>query len=175
MIAAFDEMRGRGDCVREPYAALAQWLGTQKIDDLHVKREEAEALFRRLGITFAVYGNGEAAERLIPFDILPRIISASEWRRLSAGIEQRVRALNAFLYDIYHSQDIVRAGRIPAELIVQNSAFVPEMVGVDPPLGIYSHIIGIDLVRTGESDFYVLEDNTRTPSGSPTCWRTAKP
>ena len=165
MIAAFDEMRGRGDGVREPYAALAQWLGTQKIDDLHVKREEAEALFRRLGITFAVYGNGEAAERLIPFDILPRIISASEWRRLSAGIEQRVRALNAFLYDIYHSQDIVRAGRIPAELIVQNSAFVPEMVGVDPPLGIYSHIIGIDLVRTGESDFYVLEDNTRTPSG----------
>ena len=158
-------MRGRGDGVREPYAALAQWLGTQKIDDLHVKREEAEALFRRLGITFAVYGNGEAAERLIPFDILPRIISASEWRRLSAGIEQRVRALNAFLYDIYHSQDIVRAGRIPAELIVQNSAFVPEMVGVDPPLGIYSHIIGIDLVRTGESDFYVLEDNTRTPSG----------
>ncbi len=165
MTAAFDEMRGLGDSVREPYSALAQWLGTQKIDDLHSKRTEAEAIFRRLGITFAVYGNGEAAERLIPFDILPRIIAAAEWRRLSAGIEQRVRALNAFLYDIYHRQEIVRAGRIPAELIIQNSAFVPEMIGVDPPLGIYSHIIGIDLVRTGENDFYVLEDNTRTPSG----------
>jgi len=164
-MAAFDEMRGHGDCVREPYAELAQWLGTQNIDDLQTKRVEAEALSRRLGITFAVYGNGEAAERLIPFDILPRIIAAAEWRRLSAGIEQRVRALNAFLFDIYHRQEIVRAGRIPADLIVQNEAFVPEMTGVDPPLGIYSHIIGIDLVRTGENDFYVLEDNTRTPSG----------
>jgi uncharacterized circularly permuted ATP-grasp superfamily protein len=165
VITAFDEMRGSGDGIRAPYCELAQWLGTQKIDELQSKRSEAEELFRRLGITFAVYGNGEATERLIPFDILPRIIAAAEWRRLSAGIEQRVRALNAFLYDIYHRQEIVRAGRIPAELIVQNSAFVPEMIGVDPPLGIYSHIIGIDLVRTGENDFYVLEDNTRTPSG----------
>ena len=165
VIAAFDEMRGSGDSIREPYAALAQWLGTQKIDELQSKRSEAEDLFRRLGITFAVYGNGEAAERLIPFDILPRIIAAAEWRQLSAGIEQRVRALNAFLHDIYHRQEIIRAGQIPAELIIQNSAFVPEMIGVDPPLGIYSHIIGIDLVRTAENDFYVLEDNTRTPSG----------
>jgi uncharacterized circularly permuted ATP-grasp superfamily protein len=162
---AFDEMNGFGGGVREPYRAVAEWLETQKIDDLKKKRSEAEALFRRTGITFAVYGDGEAAERLIPFDIIPRIISASEWRRLAAGIEQRVKALNAFMYDIYHRQEILRAGRIPEELVVQNSAFVPEMIGVDPPLGIYSHILGIDIVRTGPNEFYVLEDNTRTPSG----------
>jgi uncharacterized circularly permuted ATP-grasp superfamily protein len=162
---AFDEMNGFGGGVREPYRAVAEWLGTQKIDDLKKKRTEAEALFRRTGITFAVYGDGQASERLIPFDIVPRIISASEWRRLAAGIEQRVKALNAFMYDIYHRQEILRAGRIPEELVIQNSAFVPEMIGVDPPLGIYSHIIGIDIVRTGPNEFYVLEDNTRTPSG----------
>ncbi len=165
MSKAFDEMNGFGGGVREPYRAVAEWLETQKIDDLKKKRSEAEALFRRTGITFAVYGDGEAAERLIPFDIIPRIISASEWRRLAAGIEQRVKALNAFMYDIYHRQEILRAGRLPEELVVQNSAFVPEMIGVDPPLGIYSHILGIDIVRTGPNDFYVLEDNTRTPSG----------
>lgn len=165
MSKAFDEMNGFGGGVREPYRAVAEWLETQKIDDLKKKRTEAEALFRRTGITFAVYGDGQAAERLIPFDIVPRIISASEWRRLAAGIEQRVKALNAFMYDIYHRQEILRAGRIPEELVVQNTAFVPEMIGVDPPLGIYSHIIGIDIVRTGPNEFYVLEDNTRTPSG----------
>ncbi len=165
MSKAFDEMNGFGGGVREPYRAVAEWLETQKIDDLKKKRSEAEALFRRTGITFAVYGDGEAAERLIPFDIIPRIISASEWRRLAAGIEQRVKALNAFMYDIYHRQEILRAGRIPEELVVQNSAFVPEMIGVDPPLGVYSHILGIDIVRTGPNEFYVLEDNTRTPSG----------
>ncbi len=161
----FDEMYGAGGDVRGPYAMVAEWLGTQRIDDLKIKHDEAEALFRRVGITFSVYGDGKSSERLIPFDIVPRIIAAAEWRRLSAGIEQRVRALNAFMFDIYHRQEILKAGRIPAELIIQNEAFVPEMIGVEPPLGIYSHIIGIDIVRTGEDDFFVLEDNTRTPSG----------
>ena len=162
---AFDEMNGTGDGVRAPYQAVSEWLGTQKLDDLKQKLLEAETMFRRTGITFAVYGSEEAAERLIPFDIIPRIISAAEWRRLTAGIEQRVRALNAFMYDIYHRQEIIKAGKVPEELIVGNSAFVPEMMGVEPPLGIYSHIIGIDIVRTSENDFFVLEDNTRTPSG----------
>ena len=165
MTAAFDEMSAFGGGVREPYRAFAEWLGSQRIETLQQKTTEAEALFRRSGITFAVYGADDTSERLIPFDILPRIISSAEWRRLEAGIEQRVRALNAFMYDIYHRQEILKAGRIPEELIVQNKAFVPEMIGVDPPRGIYSHIIGIDLVRTGEDDFMVLEDNTRTPSG----------
>ena len=130
---AFDEMNGFGEGVREPYAALASWLGVQRVEDLKKKSAEAEALFRRTGITFAVYGDAEAAERLIPFDMIPRIIAAAEWRRLSAGIEQRVKALNAFMYDIYHRQEIIKAGRIPAELVIQNSAFVPEMIGVEPP------------------------------------------
>jgi uncharacterized circularly permuted ATP-grasp superfamily protein len=162
---AFDEMNGLGNGVRAPYEAVARWLGQQRPEDLERKLADAETLFRRIGITFNVYGQADAAERLIPFDIVPRVIAAQEWRRLAAGIEQRVRALNAFMHDIYHRQEILRAGRIPAELIIQNSAFVPEMIGVDPPRGIYSHIIGVDIVRTGESDFYVLEDNTRTPSG----------
>lgn len=165
MAAAFDEMNGNGDGVRDPYLSVHQWLQTQKIDDLKRKRGEAEALFRRTGITFAVYGDDAATERLIPFDIIPRILSAAEWRRLAAGIEQRVRALNAFMYDIYHRQEIIRAGRVPEDLIIQNVAFLPEMMCVEPARGVYSHIIGIDIVRTSENEFFVLEDNTRTPSG----------
>jgi uncharacterized circularly permuted ATP-grasp superfamily protein len=164
-LAAFDEMDGKGSGVRDPYATVHQWLQTQKIDELKRKRTEAEALFRRTGITFAVYGDDAATERLIPFDIIPRILSASEWRRLATGIEQRVRALNAFMYDIYHRQEIIRAGRIPEDLIIQNTAFLPEMMCVEPARGVYSHIIGIDIVRTSENEFFVLEDNTRTPSG----------
>ncbi|PPD00805.1 MAG: hypothetical protein CTY31_04635 [Hyphomicrobium sp.] len=158
-------MNGHGGGVRAPYRDVAEWLGVQRIETLKQKTAEAEALFRRSGITFAVYGSDDASERLIPFDILPRIISGSEWRRLETGIEQRVRALNAFMYDIYHRQEILKAGIIPEELVIGNKAFVPEMIGVDPPRGIYSHIIGIDMVRTGEDQFMVLEDNTRTPSG----------
>ena len=161
----FDEMEGFGEGIRDPYAAFAAWLGEQRIEDLAAKRTEAETIFRRSGITFAVYGDGAATERLIPFDIIPRVLSAGDWRRLARGIEQRVKALNAFIYDIYHRQEILKAGRIPEDLIINNAAFVPEMMGVAPPLGIYSHIIGIDIVRTGENDFFVLEDNTRTPSG----------
>src|SRR5258708_20354643 len=120
LTAAFDEMNGTGGGVREPYASVHEWLKTQKIDDLKRKREDAEALFRRTGITFAVYGDDAATERLIPFDIIPRILSAAEWRRLAAGIEQRVRALNAFMYDIYHRQEIIKAGPIPEARIIQH-------------------------------------------------------
>ena len=165
MAGGFDEMSGFDGAVREPYRIVQSWLAAQPIEELRRKSSDAEALFRRTGITFAVYGESSAAERLIPFDLIPRILSAQEWRRLAAGIEQRVKALNAFMYDIYHRQEILRAGRIPAELIIQNSAFAPEMMGAEPPRGIYSHIIGIDIVRTGEDEFQVLEDNTRTPSG----------
>ncbi|MCB1485302.1 MAG: circularly permuted type 2 ATP-grasp protein [Hyphomicrobiaceae bacterium] len=165
MDAAFDEMNGFGEGIREPYRALAEWLGTQRLDHLSAKSIEAETLFRRTGITFNVYGAQEATERLIPFDIIPRIISNSEWRKLQQGIEQRVGALNAFMYDIYHRQEILKAGRVPSDLVIQNSAFVPEMLGCNPPRSVYSHIIGIDLVRIGPDEFRVLEDNTRTPSG----------
>lgn len=161
----FDEMHGFGDEVRTPYQDYHQLLRGMDTARLKNKAQKAEDFFRRTGITFNVYGDAEAEERLIPFDLLPRIISAHEWRTLTRGIEQRIKALNAFLHDIYHRQEILRAGRIPEHLITQNDAFLPQMIGVNPPGGIYTHIVGTDLVRTGADEFYVLEDNARTPSG----------
>ena len=161
----FDEMWGRDTVLREPYAAFNSWLEGEDPKDLRAKQREAEDLFRLTGITFNVYGRAEAEERLIPFDIIPRIISGLEWQKLSRGIEQRVRAINAFLYDIYHGQEILKAGRVPVEMVSRNEAFLPQMLGVRPPGGVYTHIVGIDLVRTGPGEFYVLEDNARTPSG----------
>ncbi len=161
----FDEMTNADGSVREPYLILDQWLKEQPAEARGFMAADAEGIFRRLGITFAVYGSNEGTEKLIPFDIIPRIISAIEWRKLSKGIEQRVRALNAFLHDIYHRQEILKAGRVPEKLILNNSAFCPEMMGLDPARGIYSHIIGVDIVRVGPDDWYVLEDNLRTPSG----------
>lgn len=164
-MSAFDEMLAGDGQVRAPYAALKRWLDQQAPEALAKKALEAEGVFRKTGITFAVYGQEQALERIIPFDIVPRIITGREWRFLSQGIEQRVMAINAFLDDIYNRQEIVRAGRIPKNLITQNEAYLPEMIGFRPPRNVYTHIIGIDLVRTEENQFYVLEDNARTPSG----------
>ncbi|WP_339744446.1 circularly permuted type 2 ATP-grasp protein [uncultured Maricaulis sp.] len=161
----FDEMLDADGQPHEPYADYAAWMATMEGPALRRKAREAEAFFRRTGITFNVYGRSAGDERLIPFDLVPRIISAREWARLTKGIEQRVRAINAFLYDIYHDQEIIRAGRIPASLIANNDAFLPKMFGVKPPGGVYTHIVGVDLVRTGKNEFFVLEDNARTPSG----------
>jgi uncharacterized circularly permuted ATP-grasp superfamily protein len=163
--ATFDEMWGRDAALRRPYRAIESWFSAEDPARLRRKAREAEDLFRLTGITFNVYGQSEARERLIPFDIVPRVIAAREWDRLSRGIEQRVRAINAFLHDIYHRQEILRAGRVPVEAVARNAAFLPQMIGVDPPGGVYTHIVGTDLVRTGEDEFYVLEDNARTPSG----------
>ncbi len=164
-MVAFDEMSPDESGVRGPYFGYDSWLREQDTTRLSQKTRDAERVFRKTGITFAVYGEAESAERLIPFDIVPRIISGNEWRRLTQGIEQRVQALNAFLDDIYHRQEILRAGRVPKELVANNIAFLPEMIGVRPPGGVYTHIIGVDIVRTGEDEFFVLEDNARTPSG----------
>lgn len=161
----FDEMWGTDESLREPYRGFCEWLDQENPARLRAKQREAEELFRLTGITFNVYGKSEAEERLIPFDIIPRIISGTEWLRLTRGIEQRVRAINAFLHDIYHKQEIVKAGRIPEEMISRNDAFLPHMIGVTPPGGVYTHIVGIDLVCTGPGEFFVLEDNARTPSG----------
>ena len=160
-----DEMTLPDGNIRGHYAEVATWLNGLSRADLVRNQKEAEAIFRRSGITFAVYGGVETNERLIPFDIIPRLFAATEWRRLAAGIEQRVRALNAFIHDVYHRQEILRAKRIPAQLVLQNEAFVPEMIGVNPPRNVYAHVIGIDIVRVGECDYFVLEDNCRTPSG----------
>ena len=161
---AFDEMQLDDESVRTIYAAYANWLRDIPQSKLESKRQEAELLFRRVGITFNVYGETAGKERLIPFDVIPRLLAASEWQRLSAGAIQRVRALNMFLHDIYHEQEIIKAGIVPSTILA-NSQYRPEMVGVDAPGGIYAHIAGIDIVRTSEDQFYVLEDNLRTPSG----------
>lgn len=161
----FDEMFDGDGQTRPAYDEYCRWYDEQPAEFLRRKDREADDSFRRTGITFNVYGEDSAEERLIPFDMVPRIITAPEWRKLSRGIEQRVRALNSFLYDLYHRQEIVRAGRLPARLLQSNDAWLANMVGFTPPGGIYTHIVGIDLVRTGPDEFFVLEDNARTPSG----------
>ncbi len=161
---AFDEMGGAGAPIAH-YEQVHRWLAGADPDYLAAKEREAELLFRKIGITFSVYNEGGNPERLIPFDIVPRIISAAEWDILQRGLTQRVRALNAFIGDVYHGRDILRAGRVPEHLVLHNEAFLAEMQGFDPPQGVYIHIAGIDLVRVGPTEFYVLEDNCRTPSG----------
>jgi len=159
--------------VREHYQAYAQWLAGQSAETMAHRREEAEMIFRRVGITFAVYGekdeDGSGTERLIPFDLIPRIIPAHEWKSMEKGLVQRVTALNRFIHDVYHEQDIIRAGIVPREQIEHNAQFRKEMVGVAVPHQIYSHISGIDIVRApnaqGQGEYYVLEDNLRVPSG----------
>ncbi|MHA6346504.1 circularly permuted type 2 ATP-grasp protein [Roseivivax sp. CAU 1761] len=164
MTEIFNEMLSGPD-VREAYASLERWHKEMPTDLRSLKQNEAEALFRRIGITFAVYGEGGDPERLIPFDMFPRVFTAGEWRKLDRGIRQRAAALNAFLADVYDRREIIRAGRIPEEIVTRNAAFEKAMVGMRPPRNVWSHIVGIDLVRTGRDQFYVLEDNCRTPSG----------
>ena len=162
----FDEMYADGkSTVREHYREFEAWLSEQSADTIARKRAEADLIFRRVGITFAVYGDDAGTERLIPFDIISRIITASEWKGMEAGLVQRVTALNMFIHDIYHDQNIVRAGIMPAEQVFRNAQYRPEVQGISVASDIYAHIAGIDLVRAGEGEFYVLEDNLRVPSG----------
>jgi uncharacterized circularly permuted ATP-grasp superfamily protein len=173
MRPSFDEMHATAGAVREHYQGYERWLAEQPSDVMLSRREEAEMIFRRVGITFAVYGakdeDGHGNERLIPFDLIPRVIPAHEWREMEKGLAQRVAALNRFIHDVYHEQEIIKAGHVPAEQILNNAQFRREMMGVDVPGGIYSHISGIDIVRAanpdGSGNYYVLEDNLRVPSG----------
>jgi uncharacterized circularly permuted ATP-grasp superfamily protein/transglutaminase-like putative cysteine protease len=171
--APFDEMHSQGDETRPHYQRFGQWLAQQSLQSMQARREQAELIFRRVGITFAVYGekdeSGAGTERLIPFDLIPRIIPADEWSVMQRGLVQRVTALNRFVHDVYHEQAILKAGVVPADQVLGNAQFRPEMVGVDVAGGVYSHIAGIDIVRAAQSDgsgqYYVLEDNLRVPSG----------
>jgi uncharacterized circularly permuted ATP-grasp superfamily protein len=164
---AFDEIRGHGDdtAVRPEFTELGAWIAETPPAEFDRRQKAAEAAFRQLGITFAVYGEEEAAERIIPFDIVPRIFTAREWARLAEGLTQRVEAINAFVADVYGARRIIDDGVVPAELILANPQFRAMLSGARPPHGIFTHICGIDLVRTGPDDFFVLEDNARTPSG----------
>jgi uncharacterized circularly permuted ATP-grasp superfamily protein len=173
MRTSFDEMQAGAGTVREHYRGYEDWLAQQPRDVMRARREEAEMIFRRVGITFAVYGakdeDGSGTERLIPFDLIPRIIPAGEWAELERGLAQRVTALNRFIHDVYHDQEILEAGIVPKDQILQNAQFRREMMGVNLPFDIYSNIAGIDIVRAANPDgsgtYYVLEDNLRVPSG----------
>jgi uncharacterized circularly permuted ATP-grasp superfamily protein len=162
---AFDEMYGLQDGIRKAYRSYQEWLDTTAHTRLLEKHQQADLIFRRLGITFSVYGNEEGVERLIPFDVIPRILDAEEWKIVGTGVCQRVRAINAFLDDVYHEQHILKAGRIPPALVLNNPGFRPEVLGLDLPRQVYVHVAGIDVVRSSADDFYVLEDNARVPSG----------
>jgi uncharacterized circularly permuted ATP-grasp superfamily protein len=172
-MSAYDEMHASAAVVRPHYGTYARWLAEQPHEVMRDRRDEAEMIFRRVGITFAVYGakdeDGSGTERLIPFDLIPRVIPAHEWREMERGLRQRVTALNRFIHDVYHGQEILKAGVVPAEQVLKNAQFRPEMMGVDVAGGIYSHIAGIDIVRAANADgsgsYYVLEDNLRVPSG----------
>ncbi|MBV7468590.1 circularly permuted type 2 ATP-grasp protein [Aeromonas media] len=161
----YDEMLLADNQFRDHYHAYLAWLQQTDEKSVERKREEADLLFHRVGITFNVYGDGDGAERLIPFDSIPRIIPAREWQHLDKGIRQRVTALNAFLHDIYHDQRILKAGVIPAAQILTNAQYQPCMQGVDLHRNTYVHITGVDIIRNSDGDYYVLEDNLRTPSG----------
>ncbi len=170
---AFDEMWGFAGAsgapeaakVRETYAHIADWLARTPRETLETRQRQAELFFRRIGITFAVYGDPEATERLIPFDIVPRILSGAEWALLEEGLRQRVDALNRFIADVYGAQECLAAGVVPADLVHLNPQFAHVQMGVRPAADVWVHVAGIDLVRTGPDSFFVLEDNARTPSG----------
>lgn len=161
----YDEMYDDAGAVRPGYRRYVEWLQSIDPERLSRKRAEADVAFRRVGITFAVYGEEAGKERLIPFDVIPRILPANEWRLIERGLRQRVAALNRFLHDIYHEQEILRLGIIPSHVVTENRQYRPQMQGLAVPGGVYAHIAGIDLVRADDGLFYVLEDNLRVPSG----------
>lgn len=160
----FDEMMAPGK-VRPQYDKFISSFTNLKDGEVDLKNELAHKLFMTQGITFTVYSSGEGIEKIFPFDIIPRIIEAAEWDHIEKGIKQRLKALNIFLKDVYHQQFIIKDGIIPAALIYSCPNFLREMVNVDVPFDIYSHISGIDLIRDYDGSYYVLEDNLRTPSG----------
>jgi uncharacterized circularly permuted ATP-grasp superfamily protein len=163
----FDEMFAgvSTEHMRPHYADYRDWLRDVSTATLQSKRAEADLIFRRIGITFSVYGDEGGTERLIPSDLVPRIIAAHEWSTLEKGLVQRVTAINRFLADIYHGQEILKAGVIPERQILANEQFSVPMIGLKLPHDTYAHIVGVDIVRHNDGDFYVLEDNLRVPSG----------
>ena len=162
----YDELMRGGGRPREAARFLCQYLKRLSEDEIRARKEAAELAIRVMGITFTVYSQqGGSIDRAWPFDIIPRIIPRGEWERIEAGLKQRVQALNLFIDDIYHQQRIVKDGVFPAEILAGSKNFREQCVGVNPPLGIWAHICGSDLVRDKDGVVYVLEDNLRVPSG----------
>ena len=151
--------------IRKPYKKIDKWIQSFKDNSYEKKHQEAQRIFKRIGITFSVYEKKSPEERMIPFDMIPRVFTANEWKVIESGVKQRTKALNLFLHDIYNGANIIKEKIIPAELVYKSRAFESSMVGFSPPKKIFSHISGIDIVRTSLNKFMVLEDNCRTPSG----------
>ena len=161
----WDEMYSDDTNVRSQYDIINSYLGNLSPEMLHQKEELSKQLFMSQGVTFTVYNDNEGIEKIFPFDVVPRVITAEEWDKIDRGIKQRLKALNLFIKDIYHDQFILKDGIIPANLIYSCPNFLREMMGVNVPHNIYVHIAGVDLIRNNDGEFYVLEDNLRTPSG----------
>ncbi|WP_345950488.1 circularly permuted type 2 ATP-grasp protein [Mucilaginibacter sp. PAMB04274] len=161
----WDEMYSENSAIREHYQRVISYLTKESTDNLNKKEELARRLFMTQGITFTVYNSGEGIEKIFPFDIIPRIITAAEWTLVEKGIKQRLTALNLFLKDVYHNQFIIKDGIVPIDVIYSCPHFLREMYQLNVPYDIYVHIAGIDLIRDEHGAFYVLEDNLRTPSG----------
>ncbi|MFD1258380.1 circularly permuted type 2 ATP-grasp protein [Mucilaginibacter terrae] len=161
----WDEMYSDNSAIREHYEKVINYLSNESTDNLNKKEDLARRLFMTQGITFTVYNSGEGIEKIFPFDIIPRIITAPEWNFVEKGIKQRLTALNLFLKDVYHNQFIIKDGIVPMDVIYSCPHFLREMYQLDVPHDIYVHIAGIDLIRDEHGAFYVLEDNLRTPSG----------
>jgi len=161
----FDEVIAHNGTPRPHYDKMLQRFDQFSNDDIKARREVINIFFRNQGITFTVYGEEQGVERLFPFDLIPRVVPANEWQTIEKGLTQRITALNEFLKDIYHSQKILKDKIIPAELILGSQHFRREFVGINPPLGIYIHVTGSDIIRDHDGKYLVLEDNLRTPSG----------
>ena len=160
-----DEMFVSRGVPREHCRAVVETLEALSTEDLAERQRRANVAFLNLGITFNVYSEGSGVERIFPFDLVPRLIEESEWNRIEAGLKQRVMALNAFIQDVYNDQRMINDGRIPGDAVFGSPGYQPAMRGFTPPGGVWAHISGIDLVRDADGTMYVLEDNTRTPSG----------
>ena len=161
----WDEMYSDDSNIRSQYDIINSYLGNLSPESLHQKEELSKQLFMSQGVTFTVYNDNEGIEKIFPFDVVPRVITADEWDKIDRGIKQRLKALNLFIKDIYHDQFILKDGIVPADLIYSCPNFLREMMGVNVPFDVYVHIAGVDLIRNNDGEFYVLEDNLRTPSG----------
>lgn len=161
----FDEVFGPDLKVKPGYAKLYEFFARHSIEEFINLNNKAKTSFFNQGITFQVYGDKSVKEKIFPFDLFPRIISHSEWDMIEKGAIQRSRALNAFLYDLYHEKNILKEGIVPVELINSSENYLPQMIGLDPPGGIYNHVSGTDIIRHSDGSYYVLEDNIRCPSG----------
>jgi uncharacterized circularly permuted ATP-grasp superfamily protein len=161
----YDELIDADGTPRPGAQLLIDKINSLPDGDLLLRQREAEALLLKMGITFNVYGRNEGTEKIFPFDLIPRIVSSSDWRQIESGLKQRIHALNLFLQDIYNDKKIIKDKVVPEDLVLSSKTYRKQCEGFTPPRGIWCHVTGTDLIRDRDGCFYVLEDNLRCPSG----------